>query len=121
MRQDRLAFQGSGATIAADSVKRQAVNTREDRIRRRAYELWQQAGQSGTPEDHWLRAERELKDAADRPEATIEDAGPAEAVAAVEAITSGGQGEAPAPAKAPSKPRAPRKAAQKPAAPKKRS
>ena len=119
MRQERLAFQGSGATIAADSVKRQTVNTREDRIRRRAYELWQQAGQSGTPEDHWLQAEREL--AADRPEATVEDAAPAEAVAAVEAITSGGQGEAPAPAKAPSKPRAPRKAAQKPAAPKKRS
>jgi hypothetical protein len=120
MRQDRLAFQGSGATIAADSVTRQAVNTREDRIRRRAYELWQQAGQSGTPEDHWLRAERELKAAADRPEATVEDAGPAEAVAAVEAITSG-EDRAPAPAKAPSKPRAPRKAAQKPAAPKKRT
>jgi hypothetical protein len=117
MRQDRLAFQGSVATIAAERVKRQAVNTREDRIRRRAYELWQQAGQSGTPQDHWLRAERELDNAADRPEATVEDAGPAEAVAAVEAITPG---DDQAPAKAPSKPRAPRKAAQKPAAAKKR-
>ena len=97
------------------------MDTRKDRIRRRAYELWQQAGQSGTPEDHWLRAERELEDAADRPKATVEDAGPAEAVAAVEAIASGGQDEAPTPAKAPSKPRAPRKAAQKPAAAKKRS
>ena len=35
---------------------------REERIRRRAYEIWEQEGRSGNPEDHWLRAERELRD-----------------------------------------------------------
>src|SRR5215213_11840736 len=34
----------------------------EDRIRRRAYQLWQQAGCTGDAEDHWFRAERELED-----------------------------------------------------------
>jgi phage-related baseplate assembly protein len=33
---------------------------RERRIRERAYEIWERAGRSGTPEDHWLEAEREL-------------------------------------------------------------
>ncbi|HEY7384956.1 MAG TPA: DUF2934 domain-containing protein [Beijerinckiaceae bacterium] len=36
----------------------------EERVRRRAYELWEQDGRAGDPEDHWLRAERELKDLA---------------------------------------------------------
>jgi len=96
------------------------VDTREDRIRRKAYELWQQAGQSGRPEDHWLRAERELDAEADRPEATVEDAAPAEAVEAVEAIAAGSP-EPTTAAKAARKPRAPRKTAEKAAAPKKRS
>jgi hypothetical protein len=34
---------------------------REERVRRRAYELWEQEGRAGDPQDHWLRAERELK------------------------------------------------------------
>ena len=38
-------------------------NDREDKIRRRAYEIWEREGRSGDPEDHWLRAERELRDA----------------------------------------------------------
>jgi Protein of unknown function (DUF2934) len=37
-------------------------NDREDRIRRRAYEIWEQDGRRGDPEEHWLRAERELKE-----------------------------------------------------------
>ena len=32
----------------------------EQRIRARAYEIWEQNGRSGDPEDNWLRAEREL-------------------------------------------------------------
>jgi hypothetical protein len=32
----------------------------EDRIRARAYELWEEAGCTGDPEDHWFRAEREV-------------------------------------------------------------
>jgi hypothetical protein len=35
----------------------------EQRIRERAYEIWQREGHSGNPEDHWFRAEQELKDA----------------------------------------------------------
>ncbi len=34
----------------------------EERIRTRAYEIWEREGRSGNPEDHWLRAERELRD-----------------------------------------------------------
>jgi hypothetical protein len=33
---------------------------RQSRIRDRAYEIWEQCGQSGDPEDHWFAAEREL-------------------------------------------------------------
>lgn len=33
---------------------------RQSTIRERAYEIWEQSGQSGDPEDHWLAAEREL-------------------------------------------------------------
>ena len=36
----------------------------EERVRRRAYELWEQEGRAGNPEDHWIRAERELKELA---------------------------------------------------------
>jgi hypothetical protein len=36
------------------------MDTREDRIRRRAYEIWEAAGRTGDPEDHWFAAEREL-------------------------------------------------------------
>ena len=34
---------------------------REDRIRKRAHQLWQQEGSpEGRPDDHWLQAEREI-------------------------------------------------------------
>jgi len=37
------------------------TDDREDRIRKRAYELWQQEGApEGKPDDHWLQAEREI-------------------------------------------------------------
>jgi hypothetical protein len=35
----------------------------EERIRRRAYEIWEREGRSGDPQDHWYRAERELSEA----------------------------------------------------------
>jgi hypothetical protein len=53
---------------------RLAMDTLEDRIRRRAYELWEAAGQTGAPEDHWLEAERELQSSQDHPDATFTDA-----------------------------------------------
>ena len=37
------------------------TGNREDRIRKRAYQLWQQEGSpEGRPDDHWLQAEREI-------------------------------------------------------------
>ena len=37
------------------------TDEREDRIRERAHELWQQEGApDGKPDDHWYRAEREI-------------------------------------------------------------
>ncbi|HEY8381246.1 MAG TPA: DUF2934 domain-containing protein [Microvirga sp.] len=64
------------------------MDTREDRIRQRAYELWEQSGHGGTPEDHWYQAEREIG-SDDRGATTVEDAPPAAAVAAAEAANEG--------------------------------
>ena len=49
-------------------------NDLEQRIRERAYELWEREGRSGDPEDHWSRAERELTGSA-----ASNAAGPSEA------------------------------------------
>ena len=35
----------------------------EQRVRERAYQIWEREGATGDPEDHWYSAERELKDA----------------------------------------------------------
>ena len=70
------------------------MDNREEEIRVRAYEIWERQGRSGSPEDHWLEAERELKAAEapteapqDRSEATVEEAPPVEAVEALEAAS----------------------------------
>ena len=34
------------------------------KIQERAYEIWEREGCSGDPEDHWYRAEQELRDVA---------------------------------------------------------
>ena len=65
---------------------------RRVQIRQRAYELWENEGRAGSPEDHWLRAERELFDREpERSDATAEDAA---AAAAVE-VDSAATGEIP--------------------------
>jgi hypothetical protein len=38
-----------------------AMDDREEKIRVRAYEIWERQGRSGDPEDHWLEAEGELE------------------------------------------------------------
>ena len=60
-------------------------NDREEKIRRRAYEIWEREGRSGDPQDHWLRAEQELKDSL--PESggiAVEDALPDDTIAALD-------------------------------------
>jgi hypothetical protein len=59
----------------------------EERIRQRAHEIWESEGCSGDPQDHWVRAERELSGTMqERSEATVEDAPPAAAAGAAEAV-----------------------------------
>ncbi len=84
------------------------MDNREEEIRVRAYEIWERQGRSGSPEDHWLEAERELKTekapteaSQDRSEATVEEAPPVEAVQALEAVSN-------SPAKRKRSPRSPK-------------
>jgi hypothetical protein len=75
--------------------RRQAMDNREEKIRARAYEIWERQGFTGDPEDHWLEAEREIaaekqttETSQDRSEATVEEASPVEAVEAREAANT---------------------------------
>ena len=38
----------------------------EERIRQRAYERWDEHDRKGSPEEHWIKAEREVNDQARR-------------------------------------------------------
>lgn len=68
--------------------KDQQSGAGEDRIRQRAYEIWESEGRAGDPHDHWYRAERELNQSQpEQSSATVENAPPAAAVEAVEAMT----------------------------------
>jgi hypothetical protein len=60
----------------------------DEKIRQRAYEIWESEGRSGNPEDHWFRAQRELdQQGQERSDATMEDAPPAAAAEASSAAT----------------------------------
>ena len=73
----------------SDTLSAAAIATGQDeRIRQRAYEIWEREGRSGNPEDHWFRAERELADQGqERSDATVESAPPVAAVEASSAAT----------------------------------
>ncbi len=79
--------------MMSDTLSAAAIATSHDeRIRQRAYEIWEREGRTGNPEDHWFRAQRELDDQGqERSDATVEDAPPA---AAAEA-SSAASGEVP--------------------------
>jgi hypothetical protein len=71
------------------------MDNREEKIRVRAYEIWEREGFTGDPEDHWYEAEREIMaeegstaTPQGRSEATVEEAPPVEAVEALEAATN---------------------------------
>ena len=65
----------------------------EEKVRVRAYHIWERRGRTGNPFDHWHEAEQELKaeettgTSQDHPEATVEEATPVEAVKAEQAAT----------------------------------
>ena len=67
---------------------------REEAIRRKAYELWENEGRAGDPHDHWYRAERELNQSQqEQSSATVESAPPAAAIGSVEAVSEQPAGE----------------------------
>ena len=77
------------------------MDNRHEKIRIKAYEVWERQGRTGDPEDHWYQAERELKaeetstdTSQGRSEATVEEAPPVKAVQALEKTTG-----SPAPSK----------------------
>jgi hypothetical protein len=76
-------------TIMSDTVSAAAIATSQDeKIRQRAYEIWESEGRTGNPEDHWFRAQRELDDQVqERSDAMVEDAPPAAAAEASSAAT----------------------------------
>ncbi|WP_166802151.1 DUF2934 domain-containing protein [Microvirga pakistanensis] len=73
----------------SDTVSAAAIATSQDeRIRQRAYQIWENEGRTGNPEDHWFRAERELANQGqERSDATVENAPPVNAVEAGSAAT----------------------------------
>ena len=45
----------------SDTLSAAAIATSQDeKIRQRAYEIWESEGRTGNPEDHWFRAQQEL-------------------------------------------------------------
>ena len=64
------------------------MDNRQEKIRRRAYELWEQADRTGYPQDHWLQAEREIANEDQQPGAKAEATVPDGAVTAAEAPTA---------------------------------
>ncbi len=58
-----------------------------ERIRLRAYEIWEGEGRRGDPMEHWLRAEREMRPGLGAG-TTLEASQPADAAAALEAVTA---------------------------------
>jgi len=73
----------------SDTVSAAAIATsRDQRIRQRAYEIWEREGRTGNPEDHWFRAQRELDEQGqERSDATVENAPPVTVVEASSAAT----------------------------------
>jgi hypothetical protein len=75
----------------SDTLSAAAIAAGQDeRIRQRAYEIWESEGRTGSPEEHWFRAQRELdQQGQERSDATMEDAPPAAAAQAGSAATGG--------------------------------
>ena len=78
----------------------QQSGTSEERIRQRAYEIWESEGRAGDPHDHWYRAERELNQSQpEQSSAALQEAPPAAPVEAGEAVSEQPMGEGDTPKK----------------------
>jgi hypothetical protein len=78
----------------------QQSSTSEERIRQRAYEIWESEGRAGDPHDHWYRAERELNQSQpEQSSATLQEALPAAPVEEGEAVSEQPIGEGDTPKK----------------------
>ncbi|UFS85166.1 MULTISPECIES: DUF2934 domain-containing protein [Rhizobium] len=70
-RETKVPIQGTRPDETAIATSRERcdgvqVGNRTERIRRRAYELWEREGSPpGQHDDHWLQAEREILDGND--------------------------------------------------------
>jgi hypothetical protein len=73
----------------SDALSAATIATSQDeKIRQRAYEIWESEGRTGNPEDHWFRAQRELDNQGqERSDAAVEDAPPAAAAEASSAAS----------------------------------
>jgi hypothetical protein len=73
----------------SDTLSAAAIATGQDeKIRHRAYEIWEREGRTGNPEDHWFRAQQELNEQGqERSDETVADAPPAAAAEASSAAT----------------------------------
>jgi hypothetical protein len=73
----------------SDALSAAPIATSQDeKIRQRAYEIWESEGRTGNPEDHWFRAQRELDNQGqERSDAAVEDAPPAAAAEASSAAS----------------------------------
>ena len=79
---------------SGEQRKDQPSGANEEAIRQRAYQIWENEGRAGDPHDHWYRAERELnRSQSEQSVATVEDAPPAAAVGAMEAVREQPAGE----------------------------
>jgi hypothetical protein len=63
------------------------MDNRDEKIRMKAHEIWERQERTGSPDDHWFEAERELRAEEgqqgvpqDAFEATVEQASPVEAL-----------------------------------------
>jgi hypothetical protein len=73
----------------SDTLSAAAIAAGQDeKIRQRAYEIWEREGRTGNPEDHWFRAQQELNEQGqERSDETVADAPPAAAAEASSAAT----------------------------------
>ncbi|PVE21031.1 hypothetical protein DC522_28990 [Microvirga sp. KLBC 81] len=72
-------------TLSAAAI----ATSRDEKIRHRAYEIWEREGRTGNPEDHWFRAQHELADQGQECSAATAENAPPAAVAEANSAATG--------------------------------